>query len=125
MHAVDHQVDDYLLQFDAVARHLSDRDGRPVLVVAGGRPPHPHAMDTRTTIIPCPGRVSWKWQHDRIRALGASFGALRDQAARGEAWRSLGADVTATVDDPVDMQDFATLLGLREAAQTVPFPFVD
>jgi len=29
------------------------------------------------------------------------------------------------VDDPVDMQDFATLLGLREAAQTVPFPFVD
>jgi hypothetical protein len=25
----------------------------------------------------------------------------------------------------VDMQDFATRLGLREAAQTVPFPFVD
>ena len=110
---------------ETVARHLSERDGRPVIVTAGGRPPHPHAMDTRTTIIPCPDRVSWKWQHDRLRSLGASFGALRDQAARGEAWRSLGADVTATVDDPVDMQDFATLLGLREAAQTVPFPFVD
>jgi hypothetical protein len=110
---------------DTVARHLSERDGRPVIVTAGGRPPHPHAMDTRTTIIPCPDRVNWKWQHDRIRALGASFGALRDQAARGEVWQSLGADITATVDDPVDMQDFATRLGLREAAQTVPFPFVD
>jgi hypothetical protein len=110
---------------EAVAGHLSDRHGRPVIVTAGGRPPHPHAMDTRTTIIPCPDRVNWKWQHDRIGALGASFGALRDAGARGEVWRSLGRDVTATVDDPVDMQDFATRLGLREAAQTVPFPFVD
>jgi hypothetical protein len=110
---------------ETVAGHLSERDGRPVIVTAGGRPPHPHAMDTRTTIIPCPDRVNWKWQHDRIRSLGASFGALRDAGARGEAWQSLGADITATVDDPVDMQEFATCLGLREAAQTVPFPFVD
>jgi hypothetical protein len=69
--------------------------------------------------------VNWKWQLDRIGALGASFGALRDQGARGEVWRSLGRDVMATVDDPVDMQDFAMRLGLQEAAQTVPFPFVD
>lgn len=110
---------------DTVARHLADRDGRPVIVVAGGRPPHPHAMDTRTTIIPCPDRVNWKWQLDRIGALGASFGALRDHDARGEIWRALGRDAIATVDDPVDMQDFAMRLGLREAAQTVPFPFVD
>jgi hypothetical protein len=110
---------------EVVARHLSDRDGRPVIVTAGGRPPHPHAMDTRTTIIPCPDRVSWKRAYDRIGSLGASFGALRDADARGEVWRSLGRDVTATVDDPVDMQDFATRLGLHEAAQTVPFPFVD
>jgi hypothetical protein len=110
---------------EMVARHLSERDGRPVIVTAGGRPPHPHAMDTRTTIIPCPDRINWKWQADRIGALGASFGALRDAGARGEVWRSLGRDVMATVDDPVDMQDFAARLGLREAAQTVPFPFVD
>ena len=110
---------------ELVARHLSDRDGRPVIVTAGGRPPHPHAMDTRTTVIPCPDRVSWKRQYDRIGSLGASFGALRDADARGEAWRSLGREVTATVDDPVDMQDFVTRLGLHEAAQTVPFPFVD
>lgn len=110
---------------EIVARHLSDRDGRPVIVTAGGRPPHPHAMDTRTTLIPCPDRVNWKWQHDKIRTLGALFGALRDSGARGEIWRSLGADIVATVDDPVDMQDFATRLGLREAAQTIPFPFAD
>jgi hypothetical protein len=110
---------------DTVARHLADRDGRPVIVAAGGRPPHPHAMDTHTTIIPCPDRVNWKWQLDRIGALGASFGSLRDHDARGEVWRALGRDATATVDDPVDMQDFAMRLGLREAAQTVPFPFVD
>jgi hypothetical protein len=110
---------------DTVARHLADRDGRPVIVVAGGRPPHPHAMDTRTTIIPCPDRVNWKWQLDRIGALGATFGALRDHDARGDVWRALGRDAMATVDDPVDMQDFAMRLGLREVAQTVPFPFVD
>lgn len=110
---------------ETVARHLSDRDGRPVIVTAGGRPPHPPAMDTRTTIIPCPDRVNWKWQIDRIGALGASFGALRDAGARGEIWRSLGQHAVATVDDPVDMPDFAALLGLCAASQTVPFPFVD
>ena len=40
-------------------------------------------------------------------------------------WRTLGRDAIAAVDDPVDMQDFAMRLGLREVAQTVPFPFVD
>lgn len=109
---------------EMVARHLSDRDGRPVIVTAGGRPPHPHAMDTRTTIIPCPDRVNWKRQHDKIGSLGAAFGALRDAGAGGEVWRSLGRDVMATVDDPVDMQEFATCLGLHEVAQTVPFPFL-
>jgi hypothetical protein len=109
---------------ETVARHLSDRDGRPVIVTAGGRPPHPPAMDIRTTIIPCPDRVNWKWQADKIGNLGASFGALRDSGARGEAWRTLGQDATATV-DVVDIPDFAARLGLRAAAQVVPFPFID
>lgn len=110
---------------ELVARHLSQRDGRPVIVTAGGRRPHPHAMDTRTTIIPCPDRVNWKWQVDRIGRLGALFGALCDSGARGEIWRALGQDVMATVDDPVDMQDFAARLGLRDGAQAIPFPFID
>jgi hypothetical protein len=110
---------------ETVARHLSAPDGRPVIVTAGRRPPHPPAMDTRSTIIPCPDRVNWKWQVDKIASLGASFGALRDQDARGEIWRMLGGDAMATVDDPVDMPDFAARLGLRTATQTVLFPFVD
>jgi len=110
---------------ETVARHLTDQDGRPVVVTAGGHPPHPPAMDTRTTIIPCPDRVNWKWQIDKIDTLGASFGALRDPDARGEIWRSLGRDVKATVSDTVDMADFVARLGLHQSAQTVPFPFVD
>ncbi len=110
---------------ETVARHLSERDGRPVIVTAGGRPPHPHTMDTRTTIIPCPERVNWKGQADRIASLGASFGALRDSGARADVWRTLGHDAMATVDDAVDIPDFAVRLGLRTAAQVVPFPFID
>lgn len=108
-----------------VARYLSAGDGRPVLVTAGGRRPHPPGMDTRTQLIPCPDRVNWKWQLDRIGALGTTFGALRDQDARGEIWRALGHDALEGADDAVDMADFAARLGLREAGQTVPFPFVD
>jgi hypothetical protein len=110
---------------ETVARHLAGSDGRPVLVTAGGRPPHPPAMDARSTLIPCPDRVNWKWQLDRIGALRATFGALRDAGARGEAWPALGQHAAGTVDDPVDMADFALRLGLREAAQAVPFPFID
>jgi hypothetical protein len=82
-------------------------------------------MDIRTTVIPCPDRVNWRWQVDKIGSLGATFGALRDSDARGEIWRMLGRDAMATVDDAVDMPDFAARLGLRTAAQTVLFPFVD
>jgi hypothetical protein len=108
-----------------VATHLSDDNGRPVLVTAGGRPPHPHEMDTDTGIIPCPDRVSWRRQLDQIDALGTAFGALRDQHCRGAIWQALGREATGTVDDAVDMTDFATRLGLRGAGQTVPFPFID
>jgi hypothetical protein len=108
-----------------VARFLSEDDGRRVLVTAGGRGPHPPGMDTRTQIIPCPDRVNWQWQLDRIGALGTTFGALRDHDARGEIWRALGHDALEGADDAVDMADFAARLGLREVGQTVPFPFVD
>lgn len=109
-----------------VARRLSDKDGQPVLVTAGGRPAHPSAMDTRSQIIPCPGRVSASTQLNRLRRVPVkAYGALRDQGWRGDIWQSLGREAAATVDDAVDMGDFAAALGLREAAQIVPFPFID
>jgi hypothetical protein len=108
-----------------VAGHLAQEDGRPVIVTAGGRPPHPHEMDTGTGIIPCPDRVNWRRHFDLIDGQGAVFGALHDPDCSGAIWRSLGRDASGTVDDAVDITDFAARLGLREAGQTVPFPFID
>jgi hypothetical protein len=107
-----------------LASYLSDHEGRPVLVAAGGRPPHPHRMDPRTQIIPCPDRVNWRPQVDRIAELGTTFGVLRDKKWQGDIWHALGQKVTATVDNPVDMQDFAAALGLREPGQAVPLPLI-
>jgi hypothetical protein len=107
-----------------LASYLSDREGRPVLVTAGGRPPHPHRMDPRTQIIPCPDRVNWRPQLDRLVELGTTFGAFRDKKWQGDIWHALGQKVTATVDDPVDMPDFAAALGLHETGQAVPLPLI-
>jgi hypothetical protein len=82
-------------------------------------------MDTGTGIIPCPDRVDWAPQADRISALGATFGALRDQRSGGPAWRALGRDATAVTGDAVDLVDFAGRLGLREPGLAAPFPFTD
>jgi hypothetical protein len=49
---------------------------------------------------------------------------LRDNRWHGDIWQALGEKVTATVDNPVDMQDFAAALGLREPGQAVPLPLV-
>jgi hypothetical protein len=108
-----------------LAGHLSEQDGRPVIVTAGGRPPHPHEMDTNTGIIPCPDGVNWRRHLETIDRLGASFGALRDPDCTGAIWQSLGRDASGTVDDAVDITDFAARVGLREAGQAVPFPFID
>jgi hypothetical protein len=108
-----------------LAGHLAAADGRPVIVTAGGRPPHPDEMDTNTGLIPCPDRVNWRRHIDAIDGLGASFGALHDPNCTGAIWGSLGRDASGTVDDAVDITDFAARLGLREAGQTVPFPFID
>jgi hypothetical protein len=108
-----------------VATHLADEDGRPVIVTAGGRAPHPHEMDTTTGIIPCPDRVHWRGHVKTIDSLKASFGALRDPSCSSAIWGELGRDASGTVDDAVDIADFAARLGLRGAGQTVPFPFID
>jgi hypothetical protein len=107
-----------------LASYLSDREGRLVLVAAGGRPPHPHRMDPSTQIIPCPDRVNWKPQFERLLGLGTTFGALRDKEWRGEIWQALGRNVAATVDDAVNIPDFVAALGLHGSGQVVPLPLL-
>lgn len=109
---------------EGLARNLPNCEGRQVLVTAGGRPPHPARMDTGTGIIPCPDRVDWTAQFDKLSALGTAFGAIRDPGRRAEVWHALGRDAAAT-GDVVDIVDFAARLGLRETGQAAPFPFID
>lgn len=108
-----------------VASRLSDRDGRPVLVTVGARPPHPPRVDIRTEIIPCPDRTDWHGPLYRLRGVrGITFGALCDQDACGEIWRELGQNALAAL-EVVDMDCFAVSLGLREPVQAVAFPLID
>ena len=96
---------------------------RPVIVTAGGRAAHPPALDTRSQLIPCPDWVDGRYELSRLRGLpGITFGAIRDPGCDGRLWDQLGQHAAASVDDAVDMESFAAGLGLRAAAQTVPFP---
>ncbi len=100
------------------------RDGRPVVVTAGGRPPHPPRVDIQSEIIPCPRRVDWSTMIGRLQRVPAiRFGALYDPNAIGAIWRGLGRDAIATV-DRVDIPDFARRLGLVKRTPTVPFPLL-
>jgi hypothetical protein len=114
-------------QLECALRTIADKvtasDGRPVLVTAGSRPPHPPRVDRTTEILPCPDGVSWHAELDRLfkKAKGLTLGALCDKDARGEIWRDLGYDAIAQL-EAVDSAHFAERLGLREPAQAVPFP---
>ena len=130
----DRQVDDReyprAAQLECALRLVRERllpsDGRPVIVTAGGRSAHPPELDTSRQIIPCPdwvdGMAELNWL---LRLPGITFGAFRDPKCRGRIWESLGHHAAATVDDAVDMEGFATRLGLHMAAQTVPFPVIE
>jgi len=109
-----------------VRDHLAPADGRPVIVTAGGRPPHPHELDTRTQLIPCPDWVNGRLELGRLLSLPEiRLGAFRDPGCHGGIWDRLGQHAVATVDDAVDIENFAADLGLRAAAQTVPFPVME
>lgn len=109
---------------ETAARGLANRDGRTVIVTAGGRPPHPHEMDINSQIIPCPDRVNYRSQFRRLDVPGTTFGVFCDPGSRLECWQELGRDGLVTVNSAFDMKSFAAGLGLRETAQTVPFPFI-
>jgi len=109
-----------------VRGRLVPTDGRPVIVTAGGRPPHPPGLDTSRQIIPCPEWVNGRLELGRLLSLPEiTLGAFPDPRCRGGIWEQLGQHAVATVDDAVDMESFAADLGLRVAAQTVPFPVTE
>ena len=108
-----------------VREQLTLTDGRPVIVTAGGRPAHPPGLDTSRQLIPCPEWVDGMSELSWLQRLpGVTFGVFRDPDCRGRLWERLGRDAVATVDDAVDMEDFAVRLGLRAAAR-VPFPVIE
>jgi hypothetical protein len=108
-----------------VIGRLTVRDGNPVLVTVGSRPPHPPKVDLATEIIPCHGKVRWQDELGRLRTgvPELRFGALYGKGAVGDIWRELGRDAHAEV-DVVDMPTFAAQLGLRGPVPAVPFPII-
>lgn len=108
-----------------VARLLSVRDGRPVLVTAGSRPPFPPRVDIRSEILPCPDRRDWRRPLQKLYGVpGITFGALPDQDADAEIWTRLGREALEPL-DVVDVRRFAADLGLCGTAVPVPFPLID
>lgn len=106
--------------------HLDSGPGRPVIVTAGRRPPHPPGLDTDGLLVPCPAWEDWELALDRLCARpGITFGAFTDPDSTGRAWPRLGRDAAAVTDDAVDMDRFAADLGLRAAAPVVPFPVLE
>ena len=108
-----------------VNSRLVARDGYPVLVTAGARPPHPAKVDLATEIIPCRSKVRWQDELSQLQVKlpQLKFGALFGPNPLGEVWRDLGRDAHGDL-DVVNMSTFAAQLGLRDPVQAVPFPIV-
>jgi hypothetical protein len=107
-----------------LANRLTGREGRPVLVTAGARPPHPRHTDPETQYIPCPehndGLAIRSWLKGRHPGMG--FGAIRDPGREDNLWEQLGSDVT---NGPFYAPDFAARLGLTgQPVQLLPLPLL-
>jgi hypothetical protein len=111
---------------EILARIEPGRAPRTLLVVAG-RPPHPRRLGQdpdRELAQPCPRRNDWQVIHAGLRRAGMRFVAVLDKEttiATG-AWRELGADHRAVLEE-LRPDDLAAALGLVAAdAPGLPFP---
>jgi hypothetical protein len=108
-----------------LADRLTGREGRPVLVTAGARPPHPRRTDPETRHIPCPehndGLAIRSWLQYRHPGMG--FGAIRDLGPdENNLWQQLGSDVT---NGAFYAPDFAVRLRLTgQPVQLLPLPLL-
>jgi hypothetical protein len=107
-----------------LADRLTGREGRPVLVTAGARPPHPRHTDPETGYIPCPEHtdglsiLSWL----KTRHPGMGFGAIRDPGREDNLWEQLGSDVA---NGAFHAPDFAVRLGLTgQPVRLLPLPLL-
>jgi hypothetical protein len=102
-----------------------EKDGKPVLVTVGTRPPHPDRVDIHTEIIPCRHKVNWQKTFNGLcEALpDLKFGALCNAGAVGNVWTFLGRDAIEEV-EVVDVPAFAAKLGLCDPVRAVPFPLI-
>lgn len=101
--------------------NLTGQEGRPVIVTAGTRPPHPPRTDA-TQVIPCRYRRDWRVPMSRLRGrhAGIAFGSIRDAGRADELWEMLG--VNATFGDHF-APEFARSLGLTTAiARPIALP---
>lgn len=107
-----------------LANRLTGREGRPVLVTAGWRPPHPPRIDPGTRYIPCPehndGLAIRSWLKGRHPGMG--FGAIRDPGPKDDLWEQLGSYLT---NDTFYAPDFAARFRLTgQPVQLLPLPLL-
>jgi hypothetical protein len=107
-----------------VANRLTGREGRPVLVTAGARPPHPPFPDAATSIIPCPRRGDGLAILDRLatRYPAMSFCAIRDAGSEDMLWDQLGRDVANGYFYAPDIAARLRLTG--QPARILPLPLL-
>lgn len=109
-----------------LSRQLTGREGRPVLVTAGGRPAHPRVLDPVSGIIPCRRRNDWRAALAELRGAhpGMGFGAIHDTRSPDELWAQLGLDVMTTSEN-LYVPAFAEALGLTAGpVQLLSLPLI-
>ena len=105
---------------------LTGQEGRPVLVVAGGRPPHPWRVEPVSRILPCSRRNDWRIHLGNLvsRHVGMTFGAVHDPDLPDELWLRLGRDAGTAIQH-FSAPRFADVLGLTAGDnQLIPLPLI-
>ncbi|WP_214107533.1 hypothetical protein [Acrocarpospora catenulata] len=117
------QLEDMLAA--VLARLGPERDEDTVLLIIGGRNPHPPAASSH--ILPCPNQHDWEQLVRRFeRRRGARLGVIHDRPPEqaGREWTRLGRAAMAHLDF-VDFPALRAGLGLSARDQAVNFPLID
>jgi hypothetical protein len=118
----------YAAQLECALKRIAPKvraeQGRPVLLVAGGRRPHPPRTDHKSDLLPCPSRTDWREQLGELvrRHPLLTAGVIYDQGADEDVfWGDFGATVLCN-SDVVEAWRFGAGLGIGGPPVHVPFP---